>query len=285
MLALTPSFAPPNPLTPCLRRHLPRLRTASPPPRARRLTPLPRAARMQASAPEPSAPSPDATTAAAPAIDVEASDVPTSAIKSDLLTLVNGTNRGIAASPRTRDEALALLRELEARGCGWAVPEDGAEDALVGTWRLVFTNALDILSLALLPVALGQIYQNVEKGTGGVDYMLYNEVEVEPLFAPVVNALGVGGRSCSRVRVAAEGRVSGAGREVPRVDITFVRSALEAMLLFGRDVAGWPKLEVPVNSPVGYIETVFIDDDMRVARSPPTPNAPQRNNYFVLLRE
>ena len=78
--------------------------------------------------------------------------------------------------------------------------------------------------------------------------------------------------------------LSGDGDDA-RVDITFVKSAVEGMLLLGRDMSAFPKLEVPLNSPVGYVETPYIDDTMRIAKSPPTTNAPQNNNYFILLRE
>jgi PAP_fibrillin len=218
------------------------------------------------------------------AIETEAKPVGTDELKRDLLDCVNGCNRGIAASKATRDTVLGIVRELELRGRSWTPPLSGGEDTLVGKWRLVFTNALDVLSLSLLPFLLGQIYQNVESGDGLGRYMIYNEVELEPLFAPVTNAFDFVGDCKSRIRVTAEGVLSGSD-EAARVDVTFVRSAVEGVSLFGWDVSGLPKLEVPLNSPVGYIETPYVDETMRIARSPPTPNAPQNNNYFILLRE
>jgi hypothetical protein len=219
-----------------------------------------------------------------PTVDAEVRSVGVPELKRELLNCVNGTDRGFAASGAKRVATLTLVQQLEDAARAQPYLPGGDTDALVGTWRLVFTNALDVLSLGVLPfVQVGQIFQNVAAGEvdGEGDYVLENIVELEPILAPITNAFDAIGATKSRVIVTAKGTAS-AGT---RVDIVFVKSKIEGVSLFGRDTGGFPCLEVPINSPVGYIETTFIDEEMRIAVAPPTPNAPQRANVFVLLRE
>jgi PAP_fibrillin len=254
-------------------------RAARPPPASRVLQ-----THMQAGARQDD----DGSTVAELDADVREMDV--DELKRDLLNCVNGTNRGFAASAAMRDTALGLVSQLEdaTRSAPFSPIKHGSSasrepDPLVGTWRLVFTNALDVLSLGVLPfVQVGQIYQNVQPGgDNGADYSIENVVELEPLFAPVTNAFDAIGPSMSRVVVTAKG-VAASGT---RVDITFVQSKIEGVTLFGKDVSGLPKFQFPINSPVGFIKTTFIDEQMRIGVAPPTSNGPQRNNVFVLLRE
>lgn len=221
-------------------------------------------------------------------IDIDYQSVPTTDLRTDFLQLVNGTNRGLNASLSTRAEIFARIAELEARA------EDdptlrvggGERDALVGTWRLVFTNSLDILSLGLVPVSLGPIFQNVEDSGEDRLYNIYNVVEVEPLYAPLLNsieALQMFGPTKSVLTVKAEGRVS--EDDASRIDLRFVKSSLECESFFGLEGSSFPKVQVPLNSPVGYIDTTYVDDVIRIGRSPSTPNAPTSPNYYVLVRE
>lgn len=222
-------------------------------------------------------------------IDVDYQSVPTADLRTDFLQLVNGTNRGLNASLKTRAEIFARITELEARAeddPALRVGGDGERDALVGTWRLVFTNSLDILSLGLVPVSLGPIFQNVEDSGEDNLYNIYNIVEVEPLYAPVLNsieALERFGPTKSVLTVKAEGRVS--EDDASRIDLRFVKSSLECDSFFGLEGSSFPKVQVPLNSPVGYIDTTYVDDVIRIGKSPSTPNAPSNPNYYVLVRD
>lgn len=224
-------------------------------------------------------------------VEAQVRELDTDEIKRELLNCVNGSNRGLSATPLLVETALGLISQLEKRDRAWRSPSTQSDegrkssdsDILVGTWRLVFTNALDILSLGLIPfVTIGRIFQNVETGSSPGRYTLYNEVELLPPFTSIATAFGVGA-SVSRVQVTAEGTAAGA--DSSRIDIRFVKSRIEGISLLGFDTSKLPKFEVPVNSAVGYVDTTYIDDEMRIARAPPSPNAPNVSNYFVLLRE
>jgi PAP_fibrillin len=178
---------------------------------------------------------------------------------------------------------LELIKQLE--GKGESIMGAGGAELLVGTWRLVFTNALDILSLSLLPfVRIGPIYQNVEAGEISGEYNLYNLIDLSPPLDPVLNAFDVFGSTVTRIRVTAKGDVLPS--DTRKLNIKFVRSAVEGVSLLGIDLSDLPKLSAQIpSSPNGLVDTIFIDDEMRILRAPPTPNASQDSNYFVLLRE
>jgi hypothetical protein len=216
-------------------------------------------------------------------IDAAAREVSASTLKSELLGVVNGTNRGIDATRTVKANAVELIKQLD--GKGESFTGSGGAELLVGTWRLVFTNALDILSLSLLPfVRIGPIYQNVELGEISGEYNLYNLIDLSPPLDPILNAFDVLGSTVTRIRVTVKGVASPVDSQ--KLDIKFVRSAVEGVSLLGIDLSELPQLSARIpSSPTGFIDTIFIDDEMRIARAPPTPNAPQDGNYFVLLRE
>ena len=99
--------------------------------------------------------------AAAPTKDV-------AALKSKLFAACAAADRGFAASPADRDEIEVLLDELSplsptdepTRGLA-----EGAADApLRKCWRLVYTSASDVSTLAANPLAsLGGIYQDARE--------------------------------------------------------------------------------------------------------------------------
>jgi PAP_fibrillin len=216
-------------------------------------------------------------------IDADAREVDTETIKSELLNLINGTNRGLDATKDVKRSVLELVKQLDNKGESFAATEN--PELLCGTWRLIFTNALDILSLSLLPfVRIGPIFQNVEAGDTAGEYTIYNVVDLTPPFEPVLNAFDLLGPSVTRIRVTAKGTTSSFAPQ--KLDIKFVRSAVEGVSLLGFDVSDLPVLATGIsNSAVGYVDTIFIDNDIRIARAPPTRNAPNDSNYFVLLRE
>lgn len=212
-------------------------------------------------------------------VDAEVRDMSLEEIKAELLTATNGTDRGFAASKEARTNILSLVAQLESQDMALSLPDDPAP--LVGTWRLIFTSALDVLSLGLLPLSrVGNIYQNVETSDKDNELAIYNIVELNPKFAPVLNAFDSIGETVTRITVTATGTLQTGSR----LDLKFVRSALQGVSILGFDLSSLPKLEVPVNSPVGYVDTTFIDDTMRIAKGPPTPNSSQPN-VFILVKE
>lgn len=82
-----------------------------------------------------------------------------SALKRELLQLAASYDRGFGATPRAREEASDIIQQLAAinptkdaaRGIdgNW---EDG-DAPLKGAWRMIWTTALDVVSLAASPIA------------------------------------------------------------------------------------------------------------------------------------
>lgn len=211
--------------------------------------------------------------------EASVSEIPLNELKCDFYAAISTINRGLAASPAARKQVMELIKQLERQN-----PTENPSDTpelLTGRWRLIFTTALDVLSLGLLaPIALvSQVYQNVyETDDRQWDYDLENIVQLEPAIAPVTNAFF--GRTMAQVTVKAKGLRSSANR----MDITFVESQFRPESFVGFDIpTRLPKLKVGLGRPVGFIETTFLDTDLRVARVPAGPR--QNENLFVLMRE
>lgn len=215
-------------------------------------------------------------------LDAEVRAVPLADLKCQLYAAVGPTNRGLAASPAAREHVLALISELE-RARPPNAPADDPQ-LLTGKWRLLFTNALDVLSLGLLaPVAqVGQIFQNIYETIPderkGYEYDIENVVQLEPAVAPVTNAFF--GQTMASVRVSAEGR----RESESRIDIKFMQTAIRPETFAGFAIPQeLPAARFGLGSPIGYIETTFLDSDIRIARAPPVGR--KEGNVFVLMRE
>lgn len=214
-------------------------------------------------------------------VDVSASTraVSSEELKRELFLLCGAVDRGFSASTQQRKQVLDTVAALEAS----ATCEEPLEDErLLGDWTLVYTNALDIVSLALLrPVAaVAGVYQNVRARDGG-KFDVINVVELEPAVAPVANLFW--GRTCSRLEVAAVG--TRRADEPRKIDITFERGRIRQETFGGYEIpASAPSLSWPFGaSPVGFIETTYLDDELRIARSPPIPGVPE-DGVFVLRK-
>ncbi|PXF49420.1 Plastid-lipid-associated protein, chloroplastic [Gracilariopsis chorda] len=203
-------------------------------------------------------------------IDASVKKVPLSDLKLDLFGMASSVNRGLAASPSVREQILALIEQIEREN---PTPCPTYSDLLLGEWRLVFTNALDVLSLGLLaPIALvSEVYQNIENSDQN-DFSVTNVVNLEPAIAPVSNSFF--GRTMGALYVSA----AGTRRNDTRIDIVFKGVQFKPMSIAGLELPG--ALSTPsiaIGSPRGYIETTFLDEDIRILRAP-------RSNVFVLQR-
>ena len=104
-------------------------------------------------------------------------------------------------------------------------------------------------------------------------------VDFESKLAPVLGRMA--GSSVEEVKVTASGKV----KSEKRLDITFEKIALRPKTLVGRDVSETlPPLTVPLRSPVGFIETTYVDKDIRIARAPRSPHSEKASATFVLVR-
>ncbi|CAM9709968.1 unnamed protein product, partial [Choristocarpus tenellus] len=107
-------------------------------------------------------------------------------------------NRGFVATGADRVDVEELVEMLELENPN-PMPCKGFEDGtspLAGHWRLLYTTALDVLSLSLNPaVTVGQIFQEVS----GDGKAIENIIELQPAFAAVADRFF--GSSLARLRV------------------------------------------------------------------------------------
>jgi hypothetical protein len=204
--------------------------------------------------------------------------------KRRLLNYVSQANRGFSSSPATRRKIFSAIEALEAMNPS-PRPNDGFSDGsspLVGDWNLLFTDAADILSLALLPgIIVGDIQQNI-----GQDRVVFNIVELLPLSEPLFQAFV--GSTCAKIEVAATVQTDGP----TKLNLRFDSTSFRPMSLLGRDVSRLPSLGFKfgllgasgVN--VGYLDHSYVDAttrlpsediQLRIARAP-------TGNVFVLVR-
>lgn len=186
-------------------------------------------------------------------------------LKRELYTLCGAVDRGFSATATQRRGILNTIQLLESSATCEAPLDD---ERLAGDWTLVYTNALDIVSLAVLPLAsVAGVYQNVRARDNSFEVV--NVVELEPPLAPVAKLFI--GRTYARLEVTAVGKRNEA--DARRLDIAFERGRVRQETLAGRDLpAGLvPALSWPFPaSPAGYILTTYLDDEIRIARAPPT---------------
>ena len=167
------------------------------------------------------------------------------ALKSKLFAACAAADRGFAASPADRAEIEALLDELSplspieepTRGIA-----DGAADApLRKCWRLVYTSASDVSTLAANPLAsLGGIYQDARELP-----VVVNVIDSFPrLLANLPPEAASKLATTTRLRVQTRARP----RSATRVGLTFERVGAEQLAILGQEVPDWlpkPKVDLP----------------------------------------
>ena len=202
--------------------------------------------------------------AAEPAKDV-------AALKSKLFAACAAADRGFAASPADRSEIEALLDELSplspieepTRGLA-----EGAADApLRKCWRLVYTSASDVSTLAANPLAsLGGIYQDARELP-----VVVNVIDSFPrLLANLPPDAASKLATTTRLRVQTRARP----RSATRVGLSFERVGAEQLAILGQEVPDWlprPAVDLPQ---IGLdvqrrIFSVGDDEDPRDAASNP----------------
>jgi hypothetical protein len=135
-----------------------------------------------------------------------------------------------------------------------------SETSFSGQWRLIFTTALDVLTLGINPlVEVGQIYQNINE-----DYSeVVNIVELQPKFASLNGIIG-----SSMVRLNVIAKSSREGDE--RIRISFSSVKAEGVSLFGNPldfIPDWAR-GVQISLPgfgSGFFDTTFVDEDLRIS--------------------
>lgn len=220
--------------------------------------------------------------AAQTTVDTSSYEVPISDLKCELYAAAASSNRGLAASPQARVAIETLAEQLERSEYAQQMGDVTQKpNLLTGKWRLLYTNAFDILSLGLLaPVAtIGEVYQNIySTEDASVDFDVENVVELEPFIAPVTNRLI--GRTMTRLVV----RVDGVITSVNTLRLTFQKVSVRQEMIAGVNVGSrLPSLTGPLpGRATGDLETTFVDEDIRISR---TAGNTRPHGLFVLFRE
>lgn len=196
--------------------------------------------------------------------------------KNTLLSLCVGLNRGFNA----REVERASISDLIGKICASQPngPEcfttESASSAIAGEWKLMYTTALDVLSIGINPfVEIGQIYQNVNFDGSQVN----NIIEIQPKLAPVLNRLI--GSSLTRLTVTARGTPEGRNR----IRISFSGIRAEGVSILGKTLEPIPEFlrDISVSfssvSSAGYFDTIYLDDDLRISTG-------TSNSVFILCR-
>ena len=159
-------------------------------------------------------------------------------LKAKLFAATSTCDRGLGfASKGERTEIDLMIRQLcennptEVPTSGLVGSENykyGEECLLAGRWKLVYTDAVDVVNLAASPVtALRGIYQEIN-ANGDSSNVIDFAPRTEALLPP-----SVGFRSTLRARVKTFSRA----RSDSRVGLTFLGIALEPQSLLGYDVS------------------------------------------------
>ena len=213
------------------------------------------------------------------------------AAKKSLFKLCTGLNRGLNAREDENRAAVALVESLEQLcppkddGMVMMRPADGGAAPIGGEWKLIYTTALDVLTVGLTPgVEVGQIYQNISPDLTEV----VNIIELQPSLAALNGVLG---SSLTTFTVRAKATVEG----IDRLRIAFQDVSVQAETLFGTQLSTLPipealrrfKFSFPTalrgdggdpSLSSGYFTTTFLDDDLRISRG-------NNGALFVLVRE
>ena len=191
--------------------------------------------------------------------------------KAELLEAIAGKNRGLLANEIDNARVLSAIQQLEDTN-----PTNNplaAKDLLNGDWRLLYTTSKGILGLDRFPLfKLGQIYQCIRVSEAKV----YNIAEIVglPMLEGLVSvAASFDPVSERRVNVVFERSIVGLQRFLsytsPAKLIQQIESGKKFLPLDFKIDRGEQK---------GWLETTYLDDDMRVGRG-------NEGNVFVLTKE
>ena len=211
-------------------------------------------------------------------------------LKTELLRLCASYDRGFGASPKSRKEVDEIVAQLElmnptpinaARGVDG---EDSAEGPapLEGAWQMIWTTALDVLTLAASPIAApGAIYQIIDPP------LAINIID----FIPRIQSLMPTMFPSSLVRAEVKTRASLRPHHSNRVGLNFEAVKLVPIEVLGMKPDFLPPLNfnlpqikvedlpgVDPNTAPGFFDVVYLDDDMLVIKQ----NAP--GGYFVSIK-
>jgi PAP_fibrillin len=190
--------------------------------------------------------------------------------KADLLQLIAGSNRGIAATEAQKQAILVAIAQLEGRN---PTPQPiAAPDLLDGDWRLLYTTSRGILGFEQIPLLrLGQVYQCIQVSSS----QLYNIAEIQGL--PGLEGI---------VSVVAQFQLV----SDRRVEVKFTRSIIGLQRLIGyqspsqfiQAITQGQKFmaidfSIQNRDQQGWLDITYLDDNLRIGRG-------NEGSVFVLAK-
>jgi hypothetical protein len=188
-----------------------------------------------------------------------------SSLKTELLSIIAGLDRGLLATASDETAADAAARKLEAAGDAVELPRD--LDLLQGRWRLVFSSGFATGSLGgerpgppvgrLLPLTLGQVYQRIDVASKELDNIVDLRVgtpwPLPPVEVTATLAHTFQVTSSNSIRIVFEK--------------TTVKPTGGLSQLPSFDTPPLPEfLRQPSNSRGGSFDTTYLDSDFRISR-------------------
>ncbi len=190
--------------------------------------------------------------------------------KSELITAIAPTNRGLLATESDKQAILSAIANLEDFN-PTPRPLDRSE-LLDGDWRLLYTTSKALLNLDGFPFyRLGQIYQSIRVKTNSV----YNIAEINglPYLEGIVSVVAkFEPLSFRRVQVKFERSIFGFRRIINYTSPSDYIQQIENGKKFSA-------IDFPINSgnQQGWLDITYIDNDLRIGRG-------NEGSVFVLTK-
>jgi hypothetical protein len=207
-------------------------------------------------------------------------------LKTTLYKLGASYDRGFGATGRARDEADQVIDALEALNPMTFAAEGiegvgSASSPLTGAWRMIWTTAQDVLTLASSPIStVSAIYQVFDPP------VVTNVIDLIPRIQALLPP-GVAPQSLVRAQVTT--RASPRSSMPNRVGLDFESVNLQPVQLFGFESSMLPPFgfnlprlpDIPGSDPEsspGFFDVTYLDAELLVIRQ----NAP--GGYFALVK-
>ena len=210
--------------------------------------------------------------------------------KLKLIQLAASYDRGFGASPSARNQVSLLIEQLErqneSKQAADTILQPGVRrpTTLIGNWRMIWTTALDVLSLQASPFFIaGAIYQVFESAETNI---VTNIID----FIPRIQSLSPSllPNTLIRAQVQTRACLPAASGGPNRVGLIFEKVSIQPVQLVGFDTSTTlpplafdlpqlPGTSSTTSSP-GYFDVTYLDDDLLIIRQ----NQP--GGLFCLLR-
>jgi PAP_fibrillin len=190
--------------------------------------------------------------------------------KASLIDRLATTDRGLQVSQVQQEEIDGAIAQLEAQN---PTPKPLESSDLMGDWRLIYTTSRGILGLDRIPLTeLGEVYQCLRGDR------LYNVAETKGALGILgVVAVGATYEAISTVRVQVQFRRSILGLQAA-MGYRSVADFVDRLEQGSRFLAVDLPIPVRERRGLGWLETTYLDDQLRVGRG-------NEGSVFVLVKD